>query len=303
MNSYILMILVVIIYSGNILVGKLINELSPFTITFFRLLIAFVVLLPIGFRSAWNNRSIFFEYKMPLLLMTVTGITLFNTFIYGALQFTTASNVAVLESVIPALTVVLSAVLLKERLQKMQWGGVLISIIGAIWVVIDGKISHLLAMNWNVGDVLMIGAIISWSFYSILVKKYMHLFPPFAAIFVMTGISVLVLLPIVTIEWSITGLPKLAATPTYVVSLLFMGIFPSFIALILFNRAVATLGASQASVFLNLLPVFTMLGAYLWLGESITGMQMIGAFIVIFGVMVTTQVITVRSKKERVVEY
>jgi drug/metabolite transporter (DMT)-like permease len=296
------MILVVIMYSGNILVGKFINELSPFTIAFFRLLIAFVVLLPIGFHSAWKHRSTFLKYKKPLLLMTLTGVTFFNTFIYGALQFTTASNVAVLETVIPALTVVLSALLLKERLQGIQWSGVLISIIGAVWVVIDGKITNFLMMNWNVGDVLMIGAIISWAIYSIVVKQYIHLFPPFGSILVMTGISVFVLLPFVLIEWFITGLPVLAATPSYVMSLLFMGIFPSFIALIFFNRAVASLGASQASVFLNLLPVFTMLGAYLWLGESISGMQIIGAFIVILGVMLTTQVSSVLSKNEKVLE-
>ncbi|MCL7745568.1 DMT family transporter [Halalkalibacter alkaliphilus] len=302
MNPYILMILVVVMYSGNILVGKFINELSPFTIAFFRLLIAFVVLFPIGFHSAWKHRSTFLKYKKPLLLMTLTGVTFFNTFIYGALQFTTASNVAVLETVIPALTVVLSALLLKERLQGIQWSGVLISIIGAVWVVIDGKITNFLLMNWNVGDVLMIGAIICWAIYSIVVKQYIHLFPPFGSILVMTGISVFVLLPFVLIEWFITGLPVLAATPSYVMSLLFMGIFPSFIALIFFNRAVASLGASQASVFLNLLPVFTMLGAYLWLGESISVMQIIGALIVILGVMLTTQVSSMQSKNEKVLE-
>ncbi|WP_332631638.1 DMT family transporter [Halalkalibacter flavus] len=302
MNSYILMILVVIMYSGNILVGKFINELSPFTIAFFRLLIAFVGLFPIGFHSAWKHRSTFLKYKKPLLLMTLTGVTFFNTFIYGALQFTTASNVAVLETVIPALTVVLSALLLKERLQGIQWSGVLISIIGAVWVVIDGKITNFLLMNWNVGDVLMIGAIICWAIYSIVVKQYIHLFPPFGSILVMTGISVFVLLPFVLIEWFITGLPVLAATPSYVMSLLFMGIFPSFIALIFFNQAVASLGASQASVFLNLLPVFTMLGAYLWLGESISGMQIIGALIVILGVMLTTQVSSIQSKNEKLLE-
>ncbi|WP_233254242.1 DMT family transporter [Salipaludibacillus keqinensis] len=282
------MILVVIFYSGNILVGKAINELPPFTIAFFRLLIAFMIVLPIAWKKTWINRGVFFEYKWPFLWMTLAGVTFFNTFIYGSLQFTTSSNVAVLETIIPALTVILSAFVLKERLLNVQWFGVILSVMGAIWVVVDGRLFQLASMDWNIGDGIMIGAIISWSVYSILVKMYMYRFPPFAALFVMTGISLLVLLPFVVGEWLIFGVPELFQTDL-ITGLLYLGIFPSFVALILFNRAVDKLGASQSSVFLNLLPVFTMIGAYVWLGEEITTMHITGTAIVILGVTLTTQ--------------
>lgn len=282
------MILVVIFYAGNILIGKAINELPPFTIAFFRLVIAFLIVFPIAWRSAWKNKGLFLQYKKPFLLMTLSGVTFFNTFIYGSLQFTTTSNVAVLETIIPALTVVLSAILLKEKLITIQWMGVCISLFGALWVVMDGRIFQLASMDWNPGDGIMIGAIISWSVYSIMVKKYMHLFPSFAALLVMTGISIVVLLPIVAVEWFIVGLPSLFQTDL-MLGLIYIGVFPSFIALILFNRAVGILGASRSSIFLNLLPVFTIIGAYFWLGEQITSMQITGALIVIAGVMMTTQ--------------
>src|SRR5699024_6993397 len=98
---YIFMIFVVLFYAGNILVGKAMNDLPPLTIAFFRLLIAFIIMIPFGIREAWTYRSTFLTYKNPFLLMTLTGITLFNTFIYGALSFTTATKVSVLESSIP----------------------------------------------------------------------------------------------------------------------------------------------------------------------------------------------------------
>src|SRR5690625_3459619 len=97
MYPYILMIIVVIIYAGNILVGKALNELPPFTIAFFRLFIAFIVFLPVGYRSAWQSRFKFYKYKKAFFVMTLTGVALFNTFIYSYLQFTTAENVSVLE--------------------------------------------------------------------------------------------------------------------------------------------------------------------------------------------------------------
>ncbi|MFD1361825.1 DMT family transporter [Lentibacillus salinarum] len=283
-----MMLFVVVFYAGNILTGRAINELPPFTIAFFRLVVAFLVMLPFGLRSAWAYRDKFREYKKPFLLMTLTGITFFNTFIYGALQFTTSTNVSVLETVIPVATVGLSAFLLKERLRNSQIVGVLLSLFGAVWVVLDGRIFSIAGMNWNIGDSIMIGAVGSWAVYSILVKQYMSLFPQFGALFVMSGISIIVLLPIVAVEWLVAGVPSLLIEPANVAGIAYLGLFPSFIALIFYNRAVGVLGASQASVFLNFLPIVTMVGAWLWLDEAITMMKVAGALAVITGVMLTT---------------
>jgi drug/metabolite transporter (DMT)-like permease len=291
------MVLVVFCYAGNILVGKAINELPTFTITFFRVLIAFILILPIGLKSAWKHRFTLWEHKRPLVIMALTGVTFFNTFIYGALQFTTATNVSVLETVIPVVTVILSGYLLKEKLRSIQWMGMMLSFFGAIWVVMDGKILELTSIAWNIGDAIMIGAIVTWTVYSIYVKKYMHLFPPFASLLVMMGIAVVVLLPFVVVEWSVTAVP--AFEVPHLASFLYLGIFPSLIALLLYNRAVALLGASQASVFLNFLPVVTMIGAYLWLGETITYREIIGTLVVIGGVMLVTHF---NVKRRRIVE-
>ena len=288
MYPYLLMVFVVFCYAGNILVGKAINELPPFTIAFFRVFVAFVVLIPFGMRSAWKTRFTLWEHRWPFLIMTLTGVTFFNTFIYGALQFTTATNVAVLETVIPVLTVLLSVYLLKERLRGIQLVGILMSFLGALWVVMDGRILEMTSIAWNIGDGIMIGAILTWVVYSIYVKKYMHLFPPFASLFVMTGLSFIVLLPIVIVEWSVVGVPTFVLSD-HLISFLYLGIFPSLIALIFYNRAVDLLSASQASVFLNLMPIVTMVGAYFWLGESISFMEITGTIIVISGVMLVTQ--------------
>ncbi|HET7522477.1 MAG TPA: DMT family transporter [Bacillales bacterium] len=291
-----MLVFVVLCYSGNILVGKAINELPPFTIAFFRLVIAFIVLFPFGWRGAWEYRLKFLENKRPFAVMTLTGVTFFNTFIYGSLQFTTSSNVAILETVIPVVTVVLSAFLLRERLKGIQWAGILLSFVGAVWVVMDGHILRLAAIDWNVGDVIMIGAIFAWAVYSVAVKQYMHLFPSYGALLVMTGLSVMILFPIVLVEWSVTGVPA-PVMPDHLAGLLYLGIFPSFIALLCYNRVVDLLGASQASVFLNFLPVVTMAGAYFWLGEAVTMMQVGGALAVMTGVILTTHA----GEKRRIV--
>lgn len=288
MYPYILLMFAVIFYAGNILVGKAINELPPFTITFFRLLTAFIVLLPIGVSGALRHREEFRKHKKPLLIMTVTGIALFNILLYGALQFTTSTKVAVMEGGIPVVTVIMSAYMLKERLNISQWSGILLSMAGAVWVVMNGNVLELATSDWNVGDVIMVGAVITWAVYTIAVKQYMPLFPLYGALLVMSGLSLIMLLPFLLIEWFVMGIPEFTV-PT-VGGLLYLGIFPSVLALIFYNRAVEILNPSQASIFLNFLPVITMIGAYFWLGETVTVTQIVGALAVIGGVLLTTRV-------------
>jgi len=282
------LIFVVIFYAGNILVGRDINSLPPFTIAFFRLLIASIILFPLGLRQFDAFRKTVINYKKEFILMTLTGVTLFNTFIYAALQFTSTTNVSVLEASIPVFTVTASIFILKERLYTIQWAGIFISLIGAIWVVLDGRLFQLTSIAWNIGDLIMFGAVFSWSFYSILVKKYMHYFPTYATIFAMSGISSIFLLPFVVVEWMAFGVPPLINVK-HLIGLVYLGVFPSVIALIFYNKAVSHLGASQASVFLNFLPVATMIGAYFWLDETINSMQIIGAIAVMAGVFLTTK--------------
>lgn len=293
MWAYFLLMLVVVFYAGNILTGSALNDLPPLTIAFGRIAVAFLVLLPIAYRSAWRSRHLFSRHWKPLLLMTVTGVAGFNTLIYTALQYTSATNVSVLEASIPAVTVLLSFWLLRERLQPLQWLGLLLSLCGALWVVTDGRLLNLADMAWNAGDAIMAVGAFSWAAYSIAVKRYLHLFPAHGAVLVMTGISVLLLLPWVLAEWAVVGFPDVSAGQWS--GLVYLGVFPSVIALLLYNRAVAALGASQASVFLNFVPVFTMLGAYLLLNEAVTSMQIVGAMVVIVGVFFTT-----RNKQETI---
>ncbi|WP_394219935.1 DMT family transporter [Halobacillus trueperi] len=288
MYPYILLIFVVIFYAGNILTGKALNDLPPFTIAYLRLLVAFLILLPVGYQSARKATPTFFQYYKPLLVMTVTGVAFFNTFIYASLKFTTATNVSVLETLIPVLTVILSTLILKENISALQVAGIALSLLGAWAVVMNGNLFYIADLGWNIGDGIMVGAIICWAVYSLVVKKVMTMFPSLGTILVMTGLSLVILLPFVTVEWLVYGFPPLWNLST-ILGLIYLGVFPSFIALLFYNTAVERLGASKASVFLNLLPVVTMTGAYFLLGENVSVAQVIGALLVILGVVMTTQ--------------
>ncbi|MGJ9404827.1 DMT family transporter [Nesterenkonia aurantiaca] len=288
MLPYLLMIMVVIFYAGNILVGEALNDLPPLTIAFARLAVAFLCLAPLAARTAWRSRALFLHEWKPLLLLTLTGVAFFNTFIYAALQFTSSTNVSVLETLIPALTLALSALVLRERLRILQWSGLALSILGALWVITDGQIFAVTQLQWNIGDGIMLGAVASWAVYSIAVTRYLSLFPTFGVLLVMTGLAAMILAPLVALEWMALGPPAFSPTE-HLPGLLYLGVFPGLLALLFYNRAVQQLGAARASSFLNFLPVATMAGAVLWLDAELTPAKVTGALVVVLGVSITTR--------------
>jgi drug/metabolite transporter (DMT)-like permease len=289
LKARLLCVVAMALYAGNALTGRAINEMPPFTIASTRFLVAFLVLLPLGWAEARRARDVFWRNPGPVLLLSVSGMALFNALLYIALQVTTATNVAVLQSAVPAVTALLSWLVLRQVLGPSQWVGILTAFVGAAWVVTGGDpLSSLAWERWNAGDVTVLVASVSWAWYSIAVRRYSPRFPPIGLLLVMTGVAFVLVLPFTVGEWVVGGVPPLAPSPSWW-GLLYVGVFPSVVAMLLYNRAVAELGAPQAAVFLCLLPVFTMLGAAGFLGEHVGTAHMLGASLVIAGVGLTTR--------------
>ncbi len=292
MKAYIFLTLVMLMFSGNLIVGKAISELPPFTIAFFRIFIAFLVMLPVGIGQWQRNRAVFRKEWKPFLGLAVTGIALFNALIYMALRYTSSTNVAIVETTTPVFTIGLGILFLKERLTALQSIGVTLSLAGAVWVISGGSLEALVNFSFNRGDLIMLAAVLVWSVYSVLVKRHNHKFPMYGGLVGMLGVAVVTLFPFALYEW-IRFSPQIFNAPV-AMGLLYLGIFPSVIALLLYNHAVSEIGPSTSSVFFNLLPVFTMVGAVLLLDETVKNAQLIGGALVIGGVYLTT-----RRKRER----
>lgn len=293
MNAYILLLITVMIYAGNLLVGKGVNELSPIIVTFYRLLIAFLLILPFGIKQ-WKKTKLLIQKEWkPLLGMSATGIIIFNILVYLSLNYTSTTNAGIVESTTPIFTILLGFFFLKERLSTIQIAGVLLSLVGAVWVIAEGSLATLKNLHFNIGDIYMLLAVLLWAIYTILVKKYNHAYPVFSSLMIMLGIGVLSLMPFALWNWQKALIPFFRLD--LFLSLLFLGIFPSIIALIFWNKAVEDIGATKAAIFLNLLPVFTTIGAVVFFQEEIILAQILGGLLVISGVLTTT---LVKSKKK-----
>lgn len=282
-KASIFLILTTLFWAGNFIFGKFVAaELTPLQLTFLRWLLAVLLLFPIAHwyeRPSWPQ--VWREWK-KLLALALLGMIGYNLILYQALHFTSSLNAALINSINPALIFLTSAWLLKERLSLTNSMGILVSLLGVLLVLTDGRLQHILSIKFNPGDLLMLAAILTWNVYTLIGRRMQNV-PPIAATAVSAFLSVLVLLPFVLL----TGLPT-AVSREAMIGVVYVAVFASVAAFLLWNSAILLLKAGQAGVYLNLITVFTAILSVL-LGKTVTAVQIIGGLLVFAGVYLTTQ--------------
>ncbi|UFJ41449.1 DMT family transporter [Brevibacillus humidisoli] len=286
MNKYqawLLLTLTNLFWAGNYLFGKYVTaEVSPLWMTLSRWSIALLLLWPIAmYREKPDWQQLVRSWR-PLILLGLLGVIGYNLFLYAALIYTSPTNAALVNALNPALIVLFSAILLRERMSAIKIGGLLLSVLGVVFIVTDGNPLQILDTTYNRGDLLMLGAILVWTFYSI-VGKRLDSIPPITATAASATLAVLVLIPFGLVDPpDVMQISNLSLT-----GILYMAIFPSVGSYMLWNVALRFISASQAGVSLHLIPVFTVLIGFL-LGEIVTLAQIVGGLLVFAGVSVTT---------------
>lgn len=274
-------VLAQLFWATNFIFGaRLIDEFTPIELTTYRWLGALPLLLLIAWwlerpnwRAAWG------EWKWHLL-QAMLGMVGYTLFLYAALETSSSVNAGVISAMSPATITIAAVVLLGERVTRVSVAGIALSIVGVLLVVLAGQ-SGASGLAVSVGDLLLVGSVLVWTAYVIVSRRLRT--PPITATAVQVALSVVVLLPLL----AITGVP---AEPTAEgwFGLIWIIIFPSALAYLLWNIAAATLGPSKTGVFLNLLPVFTTIIA-IALGDVVTVWQIVGGVIVLAGVYLATR--------------
>jgi drug/metabolite transporter (DMT)-like permease len=287
-RELLLLLVVVFLFAGNILVGKAAaNALPPFTLALSRAVIALSAASLFFGRAAWRNAAALSARKTQLFIIGASGIGLFNALLYAALHTADTTTVAVLEASIPIVTAIVMWVGFGEQLGRLGWAGVMLSAAGAVIVVSNGAPLQIVA-NASPGVLIMLAAIAAWVVYAVTARRGLMGLPPLAAMVPLSLSAVIALVPFAIAEQIITGFTD-TITPRAVVSALYLGLGPSLVAFILYNRALLTIGPTPAALSLNGLPVVVMLLGFLFLGEPITIAHIVGTGAVIAGVTVVVK--------------
>jgi len=283
LKAYLLLTLAVLFWSGNVVIARLLyNDISAVALSCGRWWLATVILLPFVWQHLRRDADVLLKHWRYIALMGLLGVSLFNTLLYQSAQTTTSNNIALIQTTMPAMIILLAVVLYREKSGMLAMMGIALSIGGAVLVVTQGQWSVLSEMKFVSGDLLMLVANLVYACYSVLLRKMPDLHP--SAFLGATFISgSLLLIPLFAWDLTLHPLPEINTTLSY--SLLYVAIFPSIASYLFWNRGIAMIGASLSGFFICLLPIFTAVLAAIFLNESLLWYHFTGLLLIVSGFM------------------
>ncbi len=285
-NPYLLLTLTALFWSGNMVLGRGIRaDVPPMALAFWRWAIAFCLVLPLALphlKSQWPQLRAGWR---PVLILGVLGVGGYNTFAYISLQYTTATNAVLLNSFIPVATIAISWAFLGKHLRRVEAIGVAVSLLGALTIVARGDPAILLHLNLNIGDVWMLGAVLIWAIYTVGLGWRPAGVHPMLMLAAFCAVGLTVLLP--AWLWEMAQGRHINLHAGSLASLAYVGIFPSFIGYIFYNRGVAEVGPNKASLFIHLMPVFGTLLSAIFLAEMPLWYHFLGIGLIFTGIWLT----------------
>ena len=284
---YLILPLAPLFWAGNFILGRAVSaSLPPVGLAFWRWLIASILVTIIALPGLKKDWPLILRHWKILLFLATIGIAGFNTLVYTGLQFTSAINGVLMQSVLPVLIVLQSFLFFHEKISLLQGMGILISLCGTVTLIAQGDLAMLMELSFNAGDLLIFIALICYASYSVFLRKRPSI-RPFSFLAATFCIGTAVLLPLYL--WEHFSGRIMPLTPVAFLSVGYVALFPSILAYLCFNRGVELLGANRAGLFIHLIPVFGSLMAILFLGEHFRLFHAIGIALILSGIVLTTR--------------
>jgi len=288
---YLSMIITAFFWSGAFIAGKMaVFVFPPLTLTFFRFLLA----LPFIFILLWlKERKKIVPSKqqiIPLVILGTIGTLGYHFFFFLSLQYTTAINSSLIGSTNPMITTLLAVIFFGERLHFHRAVGIGVSLLG-VFSVITGLDPILIKnLEFNLGDLFMSLGVLCFSSYALLSRKFMgkyHISPLMATAYTFLVCTILSLILGMIIENPLETV--IQAQPQVWLEIAYMAVLASVVGYYLQLNAIHRIGAPQTAMFINLVPVFTILLATTILGEELSMIKIASAFLIIWGVYLASK--------------
>src|SRR5271155_2186194 len=286
-QPYLLLSLTSLFWGGNTVLGRfLVGHVPPITLSFIRWSGAFLILLPFAVRPLARDWPAIRGHWGLMTLLALTGFSAYNTMAYYGLQYTTAINGLLLQSIGPLFVAIWTFALFADRLKLRQAGGICISLTGVLVLICHGILATLLAIGFNRGDVWFVIALSIYGFYTAMLRKRPAIHP-ISFLAVGMGLGAALLVPAVLLE--IAGGQLMVFDGVSIASFAYICIFPSLLGYLFLNRGIELIGANRAAPFMHLSPVFGSVMAVVLLGERFELYQAIGYALVFAGITIATR--------------
>ena len=287
--AYTLLVLASLCWSGNFIVGKFATlfEIPPLTLNTFRWISVWLILIPFTFKEIYKNLAYIKKNLLTIAFMGVITISTFNSVVYFALNYTQVINAVLVLAIIPAVTIVLSSLMKVEKSNIFQIFGLILSIIGVGSIISNGDVQRIVSLSFNNGDLWMLVCVLSWALYSTLLKKNKFKLSQFSLIQIMVSVGVIFLIPQYFYEQSI-GL-ELNFNKAFFLILFYVVVFPAIVAYYCWQKGIEIIGPNRATMFIQLMPLFSAVMAIIIFKEKFELYHFVGATFIVSGIYLSNK--------------
>jgi drug/metabolite transporter (DMT)-like permease len=284
--TYCSLILTMLLWGGTFIAGRLLaDSVAPASAAFLRFLIASAAMLII---TRLVEKRLVLPPKrlwLPLILLGMTGVFAYNVLFFSGLQQITAGRASLIIACTPLVITIFAAFFLRERLTSLKAAGILLSLTGAVTVISNGHPGSLLTGGFGPGEQALVGCVLSWSAYSLIGRSVLGTLSPLSAVCYSSMIGTVLLSIPAAGEGLFARLSTI--TPPDWASLAYLGLGGTALGFSLYYQGIKKIGAARAGIFINLVPLFSILLSRLILGEAINPMVLAGGVLVLTGVTLT----------------
>ena len=271
-------------WAGNFIVGRAVRaDIDPMMLSFGRWVIALLCLLPFALGPMRRDWPRYWELRWRVLGVATVGVAAFNSLVYLGLRTTSAINGLIMNSLIPLFIVLLGAFFYRQKLRLGQQIGLVLSFAGVLILVLRGQASAWQALTIVPGDTIVLAAMVCWALYTLWLRQFPADLNRVGLMGVQIIIALIELLPLLLIEQSDGGTTLWSQAS--LLALLYVGLFPSVLAYLLYTHAVHRFGPALAGLTIHLMPVYGVILSFLLLGEQIELYQAVGIVAIVAGLL------------------
>jgi drug/metabolite transporter (DMT)-like permease len=286
-HAVVMAVLAVLFWASAIVVGRAVHEVvPPVGLTFWRSALAAVILLPFAWRHLKADRAVIRRRWKMLAVMAAALWTVGSTAMFLGLHFTTAVNAGLVNATEPAVIVLFAWIMFRDMVTPRQAVGIAVSFCGITILILGGQDAPMLDLAPRIGDLLVLLAVTAWAFYVVLYHRYGREMHPLTVLFAVMFFAAIQLLPLYLLETAYVA-PVIPNAPT-LGTILYLTVVASILAVLCWNRAILGIGHSRTGLFSHLMPVFTVVLAMIFLGESLHLYHLAGVVLIALGLYLTT---------------
>ena len=275
-------------WAGNFTLAKLayLENIPPNSLAFLRWCIVWIILLPFTYKEILKLKNQIKGNLSLFLILGSTSVCIFTSFTYNALNYTQVINASLFNTAIPV-TIILVCFLLKiEKTNIFQISGLVISVLGILAIITKLDLNILLTLNFNKGDLFMVGAIIAWGIYSAYLRKRTFDVSLLALVHIICTFGLIFLLPLFILDMTQGKIIEMSSNFFYILA--YVAIFPSIGSYYCWAGAVSIIGANRAGIFLSLIPFSTLMAIFFY-NEQFQFFHLIGAILIILGLFLSNK--------------